>query len=226
MTIYESSHSEKGKKAPADTRLHREDPERQTPIRKVDSLFTQSTTNGEKEEMVNYAVDLGYRVIEDQISKGQKLASQWAGHGDGTANNADWSQIAGRALNAYKDLGAVVVDAVEKMVDANRNAETQAPPSQPHQSVANVAIQVRSCQTALVDLQLNLDTGVQLCVPALHSSDQQGMLGDVSITRNSSGGLTLAIDVPDETNPGVYTGVVVDTDTYAPQGTLSIRISK
>ena len=37
------------------------------------------------------------------------------------------------------------------------------------------------------------------------------MLGDVSITRNSSGGLTLAIDVPDETNPGVYTGVVVDT---------------
>ena len=228
---------------PNGERLHRTDAQREAPIRNVytsrnggasSSTSSSEQTSAETDKLA-YGVDLGYNVINEQIAKAKDLAAQWAGpsgkHTSPGTTTTDWRHIASRMLHAYQDLGAVYLDAMQKLVDnlAGDEIEKTAPHStQPPPVVAqtplNIAIKLRTSTVAEADLILNPGCGGQLAVAALHGPAGTAPITSCTFTPGEEHHLVLAIDVPSSVSGGAYSGVVVDTHTNEPCGTLCLRV--
>ena len=235
-------------------RLHRPDPARTEPIRDFMSymrsagLGAQPTTPSHDaattvddapaaDQAVAHGVKLGYAVIDEQIRQGEKLAErlrQVAGK-PGAMPGVEVGTLIERALNVYKDMGALAVAAVETLVRspmlqsgvarAWSGAQGTAAPAQA--STTAFGFELSSSRRTQVTLEIKPQAvTVMPVVHALHAANPAlPPLAGVRFQFDpASAAPVLHVDVPDSQPAGTYMGVVVDSATEEPCGTLSVRV--
>lgn len=236
-------------------RLRREDPARTGPIRNWSTLYRRSDSwdfpqgsgqpvsggdggkSASPSDVVRHGVELGYRVIEEQIRQGQRIAEQLNHRAyDSRAMGSDLREVADRAWRYYADLGALWVDflasiagdgeLIRRLFAAWRQpAEAAAAPASSNGAVA-VSVEVASVRPAKVTLDLRPHSeGLTLVCRGLHDVDAgKPPLIDVTFTP-ASGDRGLSVRVPEGQPAGVYVGAVVDVATQEPRGWLTVRLS-
>ncbi|MEJ2273019.1 MAG: hypothetical protein P8Y01_00340 [Woeseiaceae bacterium] len=241
-------------------RLRRKDPARTEPNRNWGQLFRQpsadsafgtdpSGANGASSddksvnEAVSEAVDLGYKIIEEQISHGKRVAEQVSTR-NYTSNSVgdDASEVVRRLLQFYTDFGSICFDMIEtfsrssifsESVQNLMNRESAVADGAGDKPVSGSAgfsclpLDVQSTRPARVELDLDgLSKGCSLGVHALYALDpDKPALRDIAFLYDDhSARPTLKIRVPADQPTDVYTGVVIDTATNLARGTISIRI--
>ena len=230
-------------------RLRREDPKRTEPIRSArnhveanggwgESLTGRPTGKkdgneaGDSSDTVDYGVHLGYKIIEEQILKGRKLAEQWHAPDTERKPEEEWPRVIDRLLNVYRDLGSVWMDATESIISrvANLAMESYAEGGESHahaeQSNLDLAVTVKCGKKLQIQLDLKSGLAGNLNVPPLHGLDPAAEpLTSVRILPRSTGkGAELEVEVPDNALATTYTGVIVNADTNEPRGTLSLQV--
>jgi hypothetical protein len=248
-------------------RLRRDDPLRTEPIRDWEQLFRKPGTadsvqpenvNGSEEapnesdandhswdDAVSNAVDMGYRIIEDQITQGKRIAEEISERTNPTPSvGGDVSDFVRRLLQFYTDLGTTCFDFVDsltrnaefsknlsELVDdgissaGNHKARDESQEATRH----NIPIDVVSMQPARVSLELHDNVALDsISVRGLFDLDPSvSPLTDVAFTNSEEDqGPVLNIRVPPDQPAGTYTGVVTDSKTNQPRGTLSVKISQ
>ena len=119
------------------TRVRREDPDREEPIRSWDTLFRSEEAGSPRdsggdhagpgaesesretswEQVANRAIERGYHVIEEQIRQGQRIAEELRGRAyDMQSAGNDASRLVERTLRFYADVGSLWFELVESML--------------------------------------------------------------------------------------------------------------
>jgi hypothetical protein len=235
-------------------RLRREDAARTAPIRNWSSLYRRSDSWDLREpsapskpaaetgaeslsDVVSHAVGIGYRVIEEQISQGQRVAEQFNSRSyDPGAMGGDLREVADRAWRFFTDLGALWVDFLSSLAgdrDLVRSlfAAWQAPFESSTSASTNGAIGVSieiSCDRparVTLDLRPHSDRMPLVCQDLRALDAEKPPLTDVGFDRGPDGLLSLRVRVPEPHPPGIYVGAVIDSDTGQPRGTLSVKLA-
>ena len=231
-------------------RLHRPDPERDGPNRSAMSFMrdagalgrgdAKGHTNGSDsgEDVLAHGVKLGYSVIDDQIRRGERLAERLR-HGatkSSSTPSTELSNLLERALNVYKDMGALALTAAEALARSPvvQTGLSRAWPGNGGSESARAmgpatrfAIELASSRKThvVLDLRPTLGAAVPL-VHALHAVNPAHpplTSAHFALEPNASAPV-LHIAVPDAQPAATYSGVVVDGSTNEPCGTLSVRI--
>jgi hypothetical protein len=235
-------------------RLHRTDAQRTEPLRHAATYLREPGPEGAdgigsappdaEADAVAHGVRLGYKVIEEQILQGQRLAQRLgkATGGLGAAGSGEVNVLIERVLGLYKEVGKLCVDAVESVARnpalrsgfARAAASATAAPGasargQAAEAPAGVrfAVEVASRRRAQVTLDLGLSAASFVPrVHALHAADATiAALTTVSFDLDPAlPEPMLRIEVPDTQPPATYTGVVVDSASNEPRGTVSVRL--
>ena len=210
----------------SEPRLRRDDPDRTEPNRSFSGTFQPDAAGGE--DFVTRGVRMGYRLVEEQMRRGQQVAQE-AGSRFGPARG-DMRELAERALrfygDQYTDAALFWLDAATALtmpVDTAEPDKTAARPV-PAPSLA-VPLDIASARPTRVTL--NLQPGAPLAslqVLTMRAGDaSKPPLMDVSF--QAGGALpVLRIRVPNEQPADVYHGVVCDPQSGAMLGTLSVEI--
>jgi len=241
-------------------RLHRPDPARTEPVRDFmtyvrtagigNTPAAAGTTPGTRagksspgqedgaESAIAHGVKLGYAVIDEQIRQGEKLADrlrQVAGKPDAMPA-VEVGTLIERALNVYKDMGALAVAAVETLV---RNPMLQSTLTRSVQGAAprdaapapggggNFGFELTSNRRTQVRLDIRPKPGIFLpVVHALHASSPTlpPLTGVRFQFDSATAAPVLHIDIADTQPAGNYMGVVVDSASDEPCGTISVRV--
>lgn len=236
-------------------RIVRPTPERTEPIRSWSTLLSssESTAPGERgtslQDVVSRSVDLGYRVVDDYIRRGQKAAQRINERSySSDALAAEVQEIAKGAAQYTSDFAALWFDFLQVAVAGNPlrrpgpradGVDTAAPgPTAPAQTAAtpeneisdrtHVRIEVAAACPTEVSLDLHAPVnGRPLLIHALRSVDpDKPRLTDVTFHHAIDGEpASLRIRVPDNQPSGMYSGLIIDEETSRPVGTLSVRIA-
>lgn len=241
-------------------RLRRKDPARTEPNRSWGQLFRQSSADSAFEtdssgangassddksinEAVSEAVDLGYKIIEEQISHGKRVAEQVSSR-NYTSNSVgdDASEVVRRLLQFYTDFGSICFDMIETISRSSilsdgvqnlmnpKSAAAEGAGEKPINGSAgfgNLPLDVQSARPARVEINLDgVPNDCSLGVHALCALDpEKPPLRDIAFLYDDhSERPTLKVRVPADQPSDVYTGVVIDTATNLARGTISIRI--
>ncbi len=262
-------------------RVRRADPERTGPIRNAASLLRGERTSAPAEESdepvqprgraragakranadvgaawsdtVAHGVDAGYRVVEEQLRQGRRIAEELAGgRGYGAAfTEGGVRDLGERTMRYYGDLLALWMEALDTLLvrrgrepDADAADDGHSPPrrraggagarargaSPKATAGATTAIvEVASKRPAQVTLSLDPEAAdaVLDAGPLVAHGSGAAALTDVVIERvPGQAAPVVRVRVPDEQPPGRYNGVVVDAESGLPLGTLSVRIAE
>jgi hypothetical protein len=203
--------------------------------------------NGQKSwsRAVDRGVKLSYQVIDDQIRQGQRLAEEINGRSYGVQSmNRDFQELAMRSMRYYVDAASLFMDFFSTMpatlgtsafrpsgeADASTaNGEpdgAKQPPAQTEASVP-VATRVRSSCPATVTVDVKAAFARRrLSISGLYSTDNgQPPITGVAFETSDNGGPVLTIEVPEAHPAGLYAGVLIDQETGAAGGTVSLRLS-
>jgi hypothetical protein len=232
-------------------RHHRPDLERDAPIRDAIAYVrgagfpgrAKSTPGGTTaadggDSTVAHGVKLGYDIIDDQIRQGQRWAERLR-HRDGIASAtppAEIGTLIERALNVYKDMGTLALDAIETLTRSSairsglskawRGIGTPAPtPDSP--TGCRFALKLTAGRPILVTSDVRLrSTHALPIVHALHAANAAlpPLTGARFEVDPSTTAPILHIEVADTQPAATYYGVVVDGATNEPCGTLSVCI--
>ena len=244
-------------------RLRRENPERTEPLRHWSKLYRDPDSWNPRDtgaapesegaaeadpgaqpeswnEVVAEGVSVAYRVIEEQMRQGQRVAEQISDASYGpTAITGDLREAGERMVRYSADLVALWLDFVNSTMangDLLRNLTASwqqaagAPSNPPHHgSTASFAVEV--CSSRPVRVCFDLKDGAAGRPLASHGlcalEPEKPRLADVAFETGSNGGpLLVRLHVPADHPAGLYTGVVVDAETGAPLGTLSAHVAE
>jgi len=200
-------------------------------------------------DVVGRSVDLGYRVVEDYIRQGQKTAERMASRNYGQeALTGDLQELGMRVVRYASEFMAVWFDFMERaaaggVLPSLRTSDAPPPPADPGAGPdvarsagtaggdggARVSVEVASPWPT--EVAIDLRPGVadrRLVLHALRALEpEKPRLEGVSFQPGSGAAPpVLRIQVPAEQPAGVYYGLLVDEQTAAPAGTLSVRISR
>ena len=214
----------------SEPRLRRDDPDRTEPDRSFSGTFQPDAPGGD--DPVTRGVRMGYRLVEEQMRRGQQLAQDASARFGAGGRGGDMRDFAERALRFYGDL---YTDAALFWLDAALTFVAPVDPAQPNPGVspaapssAAVPLDVASSRPARVSLNLNPGARpAALQVLTMRTGDGvKPPLMDVSFQPQAGGGLpVLRIRVPDEQPAGVYHGVVCDAQNPGTVlGTLTVEI--
>lgn len=240
-------------------RLRRKDPERTEPLRQWSTLYrAPDSWNGrdaqpgadperpdEKADswgdVVAEGVAVGYRVIEEQIRQGQRVAEQFSEASYGpAAMTGDLREASERMVRYSADLVALWLDFVNstmangdllRSLSATLQPGAAAPPSTAEHDAATTGFAVEISSNRPVRVSVDLKTGTTGRALAAHAlralEEEKPALTDVAFEPGRDGSpLTLRLRVPEGQPPGLYTGVIADRQTGEPVGTLSARLSE
>jgi hypothetical protein len=229
-------------------RLHRPDPERTGPIRSAATYLRDpvsgadaKSTPGEPDpsdpaDVLAHGVNLGYKVIAEQIVQGQRLA-QRLGKASGKTSGAESGELRAlieRVLHLYKDMGTLCFDAVETLARSpalrsgiarawQGNAESG--PS----SESETAFAVEIASTRRTQVSVHLKQREARFIPMAHALYATDLaIAPLTSVRfkiePASTSLMLQVEIPDAQPPANYTGVIVDSASNEPRGTLCVRL--
>ena len=192
------------------------------------------------------SVDLGYRVVEDYIRQGQKAAERMSSGTYGPdALAGDVRELGMRMARYASEFMAVWFDFMERAAAGGSMPWGPAPPVAPDGASTapapvpprgtapdgaertRVRVEVASPWPTEVALDLQPDAARRpLVVHALRAIEpDKPRIDAVSFHGGSAEApATVRIRVPAEQPPGVYSGLIVDQETAAPAGTLSVRV--
>ncbi len=209
----------------------------------ADSTRSHANNEGQrdprKDSAVSDAVGLGYRVIEDQIRQGRRVAEQLTGRVRGGGLGGDGvGDLIQDVLRFYTDLGNICFELLGSVVrNTAPGAEKSRPSGQQSRAAAGNHAAADGRHTYNFEIvcaqptKISLDVracvnGTVLAAHALQALDaDKPPLTDISFAPgDAEEGPSLRIRIPEGQPPDVYTGVVIDRDTNQPQGTLSVRI--
>ena len=211
-------------------RLHRAEPARDQPIRDFPH-YARNHGMGARptapDDPVARGVKLGYSVLDEQMREGQRLAERLRGIGSSGARPGaaplDIGALIERALNIYRDMGALAFAATEALarspaLGAGRSPEPA--PAAPAPAPTAFALDVKS--TRRVTVKLDLRPGVRAPRIGPLACVAHAIAG-VGLELDAAGAATLRLEIGDEQPAGVYHAVVVDGEGEA-AGTLTVRI--
>ena len=207
-------------------RLHRQDPARDRPIRDFSTYARAQGLGGRPgpgDDPISQGVRLGYSVLDEQMREGQRLAERLRGRAGASGAPVDFGALIERALNIYRDIGALAfaaTEAVARNPGLGSRPAPAAPEPPPQAAPPGFTFDIRSSRR--VSVKLDLRPGAR----APRIGRLQAAFGDApAIESVGLEGETLSLDIADAQPAGVYNAVVVDADSGEPLGTLTVRIA-
>lgn len=198
------------------------------------------------DEVVSRAVETGYKVIEEQIEQGQRVAEQLSqGNIGADMVNGNVSEIFERILRFYSDMGSLWFEMLESVMrnpaasqmfenfastagskvngHAMNGAEHPAAQSAPSLPVEIVCARPTGAR-AVLDLHAAADlTGITL-QPLTCQQPESAPIDEVRLIAARPGWpATVQITIPDGQPAGVYTGMVLQAGGE-PAGTLCLHV--
>lgn len=195
-----------------------------------------SSSGSDWTDAIGDGVRMGYRVIEDQIRQGQRVAEQindrFYQPGSGGFGGGDVTQ---RMWRSYWDLAAMWWDFMGSMTGGAQGFRPPAPAwgngefnghSEPQTVEHDLAIEVESERATRVGLILQTLGDCRSLVPLkLHAADGRELGGEIAFDPVVEGRpVRVEIKVPDDQEPGTYTGKVVDGSSGHHLGTLTVHV--
>ncbi len=212
-------------------RLHRQDPARDGPIRDFPHYARNHGLSGRApaaDDPIAHGVKLGYSVLDEQMRQGQRLAERLSG---GARNGTmDVGALVERALNIYRDIGALAFAATEALARSPTLGAGRAVPATPEPAApvagAAIALEIRSSRRVGVKLDTRPETrGRALQVGPLHAIGVATPIATVGFEAEPQNREPrLRLEIADDQPPGVYNAVVVDAASGEACGTLTVRI--
>ena len=248
-------------------RLKRPKPERTQPIRSWSTLFgvpsnsrdaasdpkpaTGSDGAASLQDVMGRSVDLGYRVVEEYIRRGQQAAQRVNDQSYGAqAMTNDFQEVSVRMAQYASDFATIWFEMLQTVMGgAARSPQnlgfgawpipTPAPtqrapttaPTPPEGDISGhtrVKIEIMSSRPTEVSLDLRPQAAARpVIVHALRAVDpDKPRLTDVTLQAGTADTpASLRIRVADDHPVGVYNGLIIDEESSRPVGTLSVRIS-
>lgn len=241
-------------------RFRRQDPDRTEPHRHWSNLYRSPDSSDPRDpagmpesgggarqaeswsDVVSEGVRLGYRVIEEQMKQGQRVAEQVSDSAYGpTAMSGDLREATERMFRYAGDLAALWIEFVNSAVangDVLRSLSTSwqaaasgaGGPFPTGQGAVPTSLSVEVCSSRPVRVTLDLKpnmAGRSLATHGLRAPEvEKPPLTDVAFEPGPNGGLPrLRLRVPEGQPPGLYTGVVVDKHSGELLGTLTAEMS-
>jgi hypothetical protein len=214
-------------------RLHRQDPARDQPIRDF-SHYARNHGLGARatggEDPISHGVKLGYSVLDEQMREGQRLAERLRGRAPSGGAALDVGALIERALNIYRDIGALAFAATEALA-RNPTLGMGRPPAAPADAAAPAhgapfALEIRSSRRVGVKLDMRPEMRARSPqVGPLHALGAAAPITAVGFEADpESREPRLRLEIGDDQPPGVYNAVVVDAASGEPCGTLTVRI--
>jgi hypothetical protein len=216
-------------------RIRRPPLDRTEPIRAWSGMFGGGPLN----DVVSRSVELGYRVVDEYIRQGQKAAGRFGSRALGADTlPSDVQDFGVRMMQYTSDVFGLWFEMMNAMM-APLGAPTRPPPARQngngHRPVerapdvaarTRVRVEVVSTRPAEVAVDLRPDAaGRSLVVHGLRAADATlPRLDDVAIAADGDG-VALRIRVPPDLPAGTYNGLVIDDETSAPVGTVSLRVA-
>lgn len=229
-------------------RARRSVPERAGPIRSAasfartaqghapeDGARSQSEPDG-----VDRVVDSAYRVLGEQLTRGEELARSYRGLFDrGGGGGYDdltslprgmfrlWRDVLGLWLNLLEPLAPAGLRALlrgGRAAQPESNTETAAP-ARP--TWTRVTLDMASLKAVEVDLELSPDAVIpDLLVQDLTAFDGGGKqpITGVKLEPGRDGRIVLRLAVPPDLHPGIYLGMILDRTCAAQRGTLRVLV--
>jgi hypothetical protein len=198
--------------------------------------------NGESwQDVVAEGVAVGYRVIEEQISQGKRVAEQISEASYGpAAMTGDVREAAERLMRYSADLVALWMEFVNASMangDLLRTLSSAWPQpaagaaAQPTNGGGPTALAVEIASTRPVRVHFDLKpcaAGRPLATHGLRALEiDKPPLTEIAFETDRAGGpVALRLRVPEGQPPGLYTGVVVDQQSGEPLGTLTARLAE
>jgi len=191
-------------------------------------------------DVVAQGVGLGYRVIEEQIRQGQRVAEQIsAASYSPSAIGGDMREASERMVRYSADLLALWFDFVnstmangELMRNLSASLQGARPPAdatRPAAAPTSVAVELCSIRPVRVTLDLKAHAaGRPLATHGLRAAEiDKPPLTDVGFERAADAApLVLRLRVPETQPPGLYTGVVIDKQSGELLGTLTAQVTE
>lgn len=215
----------------SEPRLRRDDPDRTEPDRSFSGTFQPDAPGGD--DPVTRGVRMGYRLVEEQMRRGQQLAQDASTRFGAGGRGGDMRDLAERALRFYGDL---YTDAALFWLDAALTLVAPvdpSPPPSPNVSpgpASSLAMPLDVASSRPVRVTLSLNPGARpaaLQVLTMRTGDGvKPPLMDVSFQAQPGAALpVLRIRVPNEQPSGVYHGVVCDAQNPGTVlGTLTVDL--
>lgn len=203
-------------------RLHRQDPARDQPIRDFSTYARNYGWGGRGatgDDPVSQGVKLGYSVLEEQMREGQRLAERLRGAAKPGQPPLDIGGLIERALNIYRDIGALAFAATEALA---RNPGLSARAHEPPRSASGARYAFEIASSRRVSVKLDLRGEGRPRVGPLQALGDAPAIRSVSL--ETAPEPTLKLDIADDQPAGVYNAVVADADSGEPLGTLTVRI--
>lgn len=199
------------------------------------------------DSVVSRAVELGYKVIEEQIQQGQQIAEQLAsGKVDPTLINGNVSEIGDRVMRFYSDMGALWFEMIESLLRnpsmgemfsnlipdaaAGMNGSARNGASRPAaDSRANIPVEVVSPEPTGARVSVDLHTACEfesMLAQPLHTRDADKQpIDDISFIPSGDGWPpAIRVTIPQGQLPGTYSGLILSAITDEPVGTLCVQI--
>lgn len=233
-------------------RIKRPKPERDRPLRSMSSFLGtdardgraargDGAANGEPrlDDVVSRSVDLGYRVIDEYVRQGQRVAR---GIGERSyspgAMVSDLQELSGRLAEYAADFASVWSELIQLAARSGlgqATGGTAAPeaPVPPRRSApdreASTRLRITVIATRAAEVSVDLrgfDDHARLLVHALRAVDPaKPRIADVTLSRPSADeSPELRIRIPDDQPAGTYSGIIVDAETNRPVGTVSVSL--
>ncbi len=195
------------------------------------------------DDAVTHGVKLGYQVIDEHIQQGRRVAQKCREGSYGAEDlGGDVGEFIARALRIYQDFGTLCFEVMEAVARnpvllsaLNRSARKKgpAPAGEPGVGpeaggsglIVGVDVDTRRSAKAWADVQPATKHFTPL-VRALHAADPKipPLTGTRFIPHPSGRGVMLRVEVPTEQPAATYSGVVVDSETNEPRGTVCVTI--
>lgn len=239
-----------------DARIKRPKPERIRPLRSMSSFLgtdrhdapprggSGGAADGDGgvrvDDVVARSVDLGYRVIDEYVRQGQRVARSLGDRSYSPgAMVGDLQELSGRLAEYAAEFASVWSELIQLGARSGlgqgfgtaQPAAGQEPPVQARTNGLDGGMRLRISVLASratqvsVDLR-SVDEGADLIAHALRAVDPaKPRIADITLGRPGAGNTReLHIKIPDDQPPGTYTGVIVEADTNRPAGTVSVSI--
>jgi hypothetical protein len=257
MTIRKRRSASKGTQK---ERVRRPNIERRGPIRNATTYLRDSNSWSEKEanntsrkdgagehsavgsldDVVTQGVKLGYKVIEQYIAQGQRVAEQISRPFQKGMPEVGTADVVQGMVRVYKDMADVWGNALDLMVrnpafwswlgGSAQNAGvhmSKGPPGTLNGTGAAFSVEIASARTT--EVMLNVGPSPEPYTPfvhALHAASRTAPpMTAISFQKSSRSNMpVLLLRIPSKQPAGLYTGVVVDKDTNQPRGTLTVRV--
>jgi hypothetical protein len=215
-------------------RLKRPTPARTEPIRNMSTLLeSDGRPSPHASSFVEAGVQMGYRVIEDYIRQGQRMAEEirttFSGKDSGPRDperaGGDLMELTERLLRDWILWGVRLAETFDGFGGAKQRSGEKS--SGVVAGSSQFSVQVDASRPVEVSLDLDAITRAdRVRVHPLVSADlSHPVLEDISLLpAEGSQPIRVRIRVPAEQPEGCYSGVVFCSDRERPCGTLTVRV--